>query len=100
MPSFAIHAICGNELLKEINLSENAKKSFIIANIIPDVNRIPGFRYKNTKEKINSIQYNKKTTHFRTDDKALLEYPDLDMFLEKYSGNVKEGRKGGGKKKE
>jgi len=89
MPSFAIHAICGNELLKDMNLSDNAKKSFLIANIIPDVSRVPGFKLKDTIEKRKSIQDNKKTTHFRTDNDALLAYPDLDMFLEKYSGNVK-----------
>ena len=89
MPSFAIHAICGNEILKEMNLSENAKRSFIIANIIPDVSRVPGFKKKDTKEKRKSIQDNKISTHFRTDYNAILSYPDLDMFLEKYSGNVK-----------
>ncbi len=89
MPSYAIHAICGNEILKEMNLSENAKKSFIIANIIPDVSRVTGFKKKDTKEKRKSIQENKISTHFRTDLNATLSYPDLDMFLEKYSGNVK-----------
>ena len=89
MPSFAIHAICGNEILKEMNLSENAKKSFIIANIIPDVSRVTGFKKKDAKEKRKSIQDNKTSTHFRTDHNAILLYPDLDMFLEKYSGNVK-----------
>lgn len=89
MPSYAIHTICGNELLKNLNISENAKKSFLIGNIIPDVSRVPGFRLKDTVEKRKSIQDNKKTTHFRTDTESVLAYPDLDLFLEKYSGNVK-----------
>lgn len=89
MPSFAIHTICGNELLKDLNISENERKSFIIGNIIPDVSRVPGFRFKDNIEKRKSVQDRKKTTHFRTNDSVVLAYPDLDLFLKKYSGVVR-----------
>ena len=89
MPSFAIHAICGNELLKELSIDDTDKKLFMIGNIIPDVSRVPGFRYKDTVQKRKSIQDRKKYTHFRTNDKVVLAYPDLDLFLEKYSGVVR-----------
>ena len=89
MPSFAIHAICGNELIKDFNISDNAKMSFFIGNIIPDVSRIPSFKDKDYATKRKSIQDRKKITHFRTNKDAVLAYPDLDKFLEKYSGSVK-----------
>jgi len=89
MPSFAIHAICGNELIKDFDISDNAKKSFFIGNIIPDVSRIPGYKDKDYVTKRKSIQDRKKITHFRTNKDAVLAYPDLDKFLEKYSGSVK-----------
>ena len=89
MPSFAVHAICGNELLKDLNLSENAKKKFLIGNIIPDVSRIPKFNKNDNIGKRRLVQDKKKITHFRTDSDVVLAYPDLDKFLEKYSGNVR-----------
>ena len=89
MPSFAIHSICGNELLRDLNISENDRKSFIIGNIIPDVSRVSGFRFKDNTEKRRSVQDRKKITHFRTNESVVLAYPDLDAFLEKYSGVVR-----------
>lgn len=89
MPSFAIHAICGNELIKNFNISDNAKKNFFIGNIIPDVSRVPSFKEKDYSSRRKSIQDRKNITHFRTNKNNVLSYPDLDRFLEKYSGSVR-----------
>ena len=40
MPSFAIHNICGLELLNKFNVSEFDRYRFIIGNVLPDVSRI------------------------------------------------------------
>ena len=76
MPSFAIHTICGTELLKEINLNENEQKEFLIGNIIPDVSRVKNFKNLDKQKRRQSIQDRKVITHFRTNKNNIMH----DLF--------------------
>ena len=89
MPSFAIHTVCGIELLKKLKVDDNSKRDFIIGNILPDVSRVRDYKNKDDLDKRKSIQDRKMITHFRVDDDIVLQYPDLNKFLDKYEGSVK-----------
>ena len=89
MPSFAIHTVCGIELLKKLKIDNNDKKRFIIGNILPDVSRVVNFKKLDDHNKRRSIQDRKMITHFRIDDDIILRYPDLNKFLSKYEDSVK-----------
>ena len=89
MPSFAIHTVCGIELLKKLKVDDNSKGDFIIGNILPDVSRVRDYKNKDDLDKRKSIQDRKMITHFRVDDDIVLQYPDLNKFLDKYEGSVK-----------
>ena len=84
MPSFVIHSICGKELEKKMNVTEDEKKLFFLGNLIPDTKQRD---YKSTDNEI--ISHDKILTHFKTNHKPILEYPDLDLFLSKYGELVK-----------
>ena len=81
MPSFAIHTVCGIELLKKLKVDDNSKRDFIIGNILPDVSRVRDYKNKDDLDKRKSIQDRKMITHFRVDDDIVLQYPDLNKFL-------------------
>lgn len=89
MPSFAIHTVCGIELLKKLKVDDNSKRDFIIGNILPDVSRVRDYKNKDDLDKRKSIQDRKMITHFRVDDDIVLQYPDLNKFLSKYEDSVK-----------
>ncbi len=80
MPSFAIHTICGIELLKKLNISDNNKKEFIIGNLLPDVSML---------NEIKDVEERKIITHFKCDEDIVLKYPNLEKFLNKYEDSVK-----------
>ena len=87
MPSFVIHSICGREIEKKITISEEDKKLFFIGNLLPDTKQSPK-EFVNSKD-IKRISDEKIITHFKTNHKPILEYPDLSYFLAKYGDLVK-----------
>ena len=89
MPSFAIHTICGKQLLKELDLNTDKEKEFIIGNILPDVSRVKGYKVLDNHQKRKSVQDIKMVTHFRIKEDVVLSYPDLNKFLKKYEEEVK-----------
>ena len=90
MPSFAIHNICGLELLNKLDVSESDKNKFIIGNVLPDVSRIRKFNELDDLSKRRAIQKRKKETHFRVHLGKIVEYPNCDEFLKKYKQDIKE----------
>lgn len=90
MPSFAIHNICGLELLDKLDVSEEDKNKFIIGNVLPDVSRIRKFNELDDLNKRRAIQKRKKETHFRDNLGRIVEYPNCDEFLKKYGKDIKE----------
>lgn len=90
MPSFAIHNICGLELLDKLNVSEEDRNKFIIGNVLPDVSRIRRFNELDDLNKRRAIQKRKKETHFRDNLGRIVEYPNCEEFLKKYKKDIKE----------
>ena len=88
MPSFAIHNICGLELLKKFNIDEGNRNKFIIGNILPDVSRIRNYNELDDISRRKAIQKRKKETHFRKKTGKIIEYPDCDEFLKKYGKEI------------
>lgn len=89
MPSFAVHTICGDKLLKELSVSEEDRIKFLIGNILPDTKTIDIPDDIDEVSRRSKIQSMKMKTHFRTDKNAILQYPDLEYFLSKYEEQVK-----------
>lgn len=83
MPSFVIHTVIGNELIKKLNLTEDDKSKFIIGNLLPDTKRIRVDSNLSEFEKRKLIQSEKTSTHFRTNE-GVLEYPNMDLYISKY----------------
>ena len=90
MPSFAIHNICGLELLDKLDVSEEDRNKFIIGNVLPDVSRIRKFNELDDLNKRRAIQKRKKETHFRDNLGRIVEYPNCEEFLKKYKKDIKE----------
>ena len=90
MPSFAIHNICGLELLNKLDVSDEDKNKFIIGNILPDVNRVNNYRNLDDLGKRRAIQKRKKETHFRDNMDKIVELPNCNEFLKKYKNDIKE----------
>lgn len=88
MPSFAIHNICGLELLDKLEVSESDKNKFIIGNVLPDVSRIRKYNELDDLSKRKAIQRRKKETHFRENQGKIIEYPNCEIFLDKYKEDV------------
>ena len=84
MPSFLVHSIAGREVIKKLNLSTDQENKFFIANLLPDTRQIERDPNWDEVELRRNIQKEKKITHFRTNDKGILEYPNLDLFLDHY----------------
>ena len=89
MPSFMIHTIAGEKMIKKLNLQEEDKKKFFISNLLPDtVDRKYYKEYKGAERRARKQQI-KRITHFRTDYSHTFEYPNLEYFLSKYEEQVK-----------
>lgn len=84
MPSFVIHSICCRELEKKMTISKKEKDMFFLGNLIPDTKQSD---HKNATHE--SISKEKIVTHFKTNPKPILQYPDLDLFLSEYGELVK-----------
>lgn len=89
MPSYIGHVACANELAKKLKLSEDEKMRFLIGNLIPDIKQVD-IDYS-LDEFINkkNIQRSKRVTHFRRKTNKILEFPNCDVFLEKYEREIK-----------
>ena len=90
MPSFAIHNICGLELLNKLDVSESDRNKFIIGNVLPDVNRVSKYNELDDLSKRRAIQKRKKETHFRDNLDKIIELPNCQEFLKKYKNNIKD----------
>ncbi len=90
MPSFTIHTIAGKELIKKINLTRDDKITFLISNLLPDARIITIDPNWNEQERRKNIQLGKRVTHFRTNTNDVLEYPNINIFLNKYENEIKE----------
>lgn len=89
MPSYIGHTACANELVKKLKLSEDEKMRFLIGNLIPDIKQVD-IDYS-LDEFINkkNVQRSKRVTHFRRKTNKILEFPNCDVFLEKYESEIK-----------
>lgn len=89
MPSFIIHSVVGEELSKRLGFSEEEHNKFFVANLLPDTVKLEIDPNWDSVQLRHAIQRVKKTTHFRTNDDAILSHPDLKYFLDKYDDLVK-----------
>lgn len=89
MPSYIGHSVCGIELLKRLNVTDEERIKFIIGNLVPDIKQVD-IDYE-LDEFINkkNIQRSKRITHFRKKTNKILEYPHCGLFLRKYEDLVK-----------
>ena len=90
MPSFMIHTICGEKMLKKLKLDEEDKKKFFISNLMPDIVDESALADYTGVERARRKMEIKRTSHFRTDFHNMFEYPDVDYFLSKYENQAKE----------
>lgn len=104
MASFVIHTIAGKKLLEQLYnrgyiISEDKKNNFLLGNLIPDSTRINCYIPTNlTEDEIKNfkkmykeqIQQEKIQTHFRNNDdlEKCIQYPDINLFLTKYTNLV------------
>ncbi len=89
MPSFMIHTIAGERMIKQLKLTDEDKKKFFISNLLPDtVDRSLYASYRG-QERRDRKQKIKRITHFRTDYTQTFEYPNLELFLDKYKEQTK-----------
>jgi hypothetical protein len=89
MPSFMIHTIAGEKMIKKLHLENEDKKKFFISNLVPDtLDRSAYAQYKG-EERRSRKQKIKRITHFRTDFNQIFEYPNLELFLSKYEEQTK-----------
>ncbi len=89
MPSFVVHNIAGNSLIKKISLNEKYHKQFFAGNLLPDSKNIVIDSNLSEMEKRHCVQSEKEITHFRTNLEEILEYPNIDLFLQKYEEECK-----------
>lgn len=90
MPSFMIHTIAGERMIKQLKFTEEDKKKFFISNLVPDtLDRNTYIKYKGEERRTRKQQV-KRITHFRTEFDKVFEYPNLDLFLSKYEQQTKE----------
>ncbi len=89
MPSYIGHTACAKELISRLKLTNEDKTKFIIGNMIPDIKQVD-IDYS-LDEFINkkNIQKSKRITHFRRKTNKILEFPNCDVFLEKYEKEIK-----------
>ena len=89
MPSYIGHTACAKELINRLKLTEEEEIKFIIGNMIPDIKQVD-IDYS-LDEFINkkNIQRSKRITHFRRKTNKILEFPNCDVFLEKYEKEIK-----------
>ncbi len=89
MPSYLVHTIAGEKLMKHLSLTEEEKNQFFISNLLPDVKEKINTEGLSKEEIRNQTQIKKRITHFRTEFNHAFEYPDLNYFLSKYKESVK-----------
>ena len=89
MPSYIGHTACAKELMSRLKLTSDERMRFIIGNMIPDIKQVD-IDYS-LDEFINkrNIQRSKRITHFRRKTNKILEFPNCDVFLEKYEKEIK-----------
>ena len=89
MPSYIGHTACAIKLMDHLKLNDEQKMKFIIGNMIPDIKQVD-IDYS-LDEFINkrNIQRSKRITHFRRQTNKILEFPNCDVFLNKYENEIK-----------
>ncbi len=89
MPSYIGHTACALELMSRLKLNKVEQTKFIIGNMIPDIKQVD-IDYS-LDEFINkrNIQRSKRITHFRRQTNKILEFPNCDVFLNKYENEIK-----------
>ena len=89
MPSYIGHTACAFKLIERLKLTEEEKTKFIIGNLIPDIKQVD-IDYS-LDEFINkkNIQRSKRVTHFRRKTNKILEFPNCDVFINKYEKETK-----------
>ena len=89
MPSYIGHTACAIKLMERLKLTEEEKTKFIIGNLIPDIKQVD-IDYS-LDEFINkkNIQRSKRVTHFRRKTNKILEFPNCDVFINKYEKETK-----------
>lgn len=89
MPSFVIHSIVGNELIKKYNWSDQEQKEFFLGNLLADTISIDLQNNSENNEYQKKIQNIKSITHFRGEDEdEVVKYPILSKFLVKYKKDL------------
>ena len=89
MPSYIGHTACALELMSRLKFNKIEQTKFIIGNMIPDIKQVD-IDYS-LDEFINkrNIQRSKRITHFRRQTNKILEFPNCDVFLNKYEKEIK-----------
>ena len=89
MPSYIGHTACAIKLMDQLKLNDDQKKKFIIGNMIPDIKQVDIDYSLNEFDNKRNIQRAKRKTHFRRKTNKILEFPNCDVFLEKYEKEIK-----------
>jgi len=89
MPSYIGHTACAIKLMDQLKLNDEQKTKFIIGNMIPDIKQVDIDYSLNEFENKRNIQRAKRKTHFRRKTNKILEFPNCDIFLEKYEKEIK-----------
>ena len=89
MPSFVIHTVCGDKILKHLDVSNDDKIKFLIGNILPDTDPYDIPSNLDELQKRLLTQKMKKSTHFRTEENVVIQVPNLNIFLDKYEDIIK-----------
>ena len=89
MPSDIGHTACAKELISRLKLNEEDKMKFIIGNMIPDIKQVDIDYSLNEFINKSNIQRSKRVTHFRRKTNKILEFPNCDVFLDKYEKEIK-----------
>lgn len=86
MPTWGIHLLTAKKVSKKININENDYNSFLIGNIIPDVNN--GYLIQNVSKIISH-----KDTHYYTEEKYAktnkIMYYNVGKFIKDNAENIK-----------
>ncbi len=89
MPSYIGHTACAIRLMDQLKLNSEQKKKFIIGNMIPDIKQVDIDYSLDEYTNKKNIQRSKRRTHFRRKTNKILEFPNCDVFLEKYEKEIK-----------
>ena len=75
--------------MDQLKLTSEQKKKFIIGNMIPDIKQVDIDYSLDEYTNKKNIQRSKRITHFRRKTNKILEFPNCDVFLEKYEKEIK-----------